>query len=158
MSLHTTAPRPMGGVPTQENSVERGAARAGALRVRVVDREALSVDTVDEVDRGAAQVRSAHPVHHDLDAAELVDDVALEVTLVEEELVAQSRTATGLHGDPQPQVIPTLLLQQGLGLLGGGVTERHACRSCLRARHDALPYFGGLSAGPTGPIPLTFPW
>ena len=54
-----------------DDSVERVAAGAGALRVGVVDGEALRVDPVDEVDRGAGQVRHAHPVDHDLDPAEL---------------------------------------------------------------------------------------
>ena len=60
------------------DSVERVAAGAGALRVGVVDREALRVDAVDEVDRGAGQVRRAHPVDDDLDAAEVRTTVAVE--------------------------------------------------------------------------------
>src|SRR6185436_19076209 len=73
-------------------SVERVAAGAGALGVRVVDREALGVDAVHEVDRGAAQVRGAHPVDNDLNPAEVTDLVAVEAALVEEELVAKAGT------------------------------------------------------------------
>src|SRR5664279_1712454 len=43
-------------------SVEGVAARAGVLRVGVVDREALLLDGVDEVDDGAVQVGFGHPV------------------------------------------------------------------------------------------------
>src|SRR6266498_2073928 len=50
-----------------DRSVERVAAGAGALRVGVVDGEALGVDPVGEVDGGAGQVGRAHPVDDDLD-------------------------------------------------------------------------------------------
>src|SRR4051812_45439164 len=105
-------------------SVERVAAGAGAARVGVVDREALLLDRVDEVDRGAAEVRAAHPVDDDLDATELVGLVAIEEPLVEEELVAQAGAAAGLNGDAQPQVVAALLVQQGLDLRGRGLAEQ----------------------------------
>ena len=70
-----------------------------------------------------AQVRRAHPVDDDLDAVEVGDDVAVERPLVEEQLVAQAGAATGLHGDPQPQVVAALLLDQGLDLHRGDVGE-----------------------------------
>src|SRR3954451_13019703 len=108
------------------SSVEGVAAGAGAARVRVVDREALLLDGVDEVDGRAAEVRDAHPVDDDLHATELEGLVAVEEALVEEELVAETRAATGLHRDPQPQVVATLLLQQRLHLESGGVTEDDA--------------------------------
>src|SRR6185369_16526959 len=57
--------RTVGG--TRLSSVERVAAGAGAGRVRVVDGEALLVDPVDEVDRGAGQVGDAEAVDDDLD-------------------------------------------------------------------------------------------
>src|SRR5689334_3027325 len=64
------------------DSVEGVAARAGALRVGVVDGEALGVDAVREVDGGAAQVGRAHPVDDDLDGPlgrrELAHLVAVE--------------------------------------------------------------------------------
>src|SRR5262245_33250925 len=47
------------------SAAERVAAGAAARGVRVVDREALLLDGVGEVDGGAAQVRGAHPVDDD---------------------------------------------------------------------------------------------
>src|SRR5918998_6138080 len=55
----------------EPRSVERVAAGAGATRVRVVDREALLLDAVDEVDDGALQVRGRHPVDADLQTVEV---------------------------------------------------------------------------------------
>lgn len=49
-------------------SVEGVAAGAGTARVRVVDGKALLLERVDVVDRGACQVRSAHPVDDDIEA------------------------------------------------------------------------------------------
>src|SRR5437667_10206399 len=99
----------------RELLVERVAARAGALRVGVVDGETLGVDPVGEVDRRARQVGRAHPVHDDLDGdavgRELGDHVAVERALVEEELVPQARAAAGLDGDAQSKVIPALLVE-----------------------------------------------
>src|SRR6201996_73667 len=107
-------------------SVEGVAAGAGAGRVRVVDREALLLDGVHEVDRGPHEVRRGHLIGHHADAAELLDDVAVERALVEVELVAQARATTRLHGHPQPQVVPALLGEQranlGRGALGEGNT------------------------------------
>ncbi|EGJ78010.1 hypothetical protein STTU_5221 [Streptomyces sp. Tu6071] len=114
-------------------SVEGVAAGAGAGRVRVVDREALLLDRVHEVDRGAAEVRGAHAVGDDLDAAELLDDVAVERALVEEELVAQAGAAAGLDGHAQREVVTAFLVQQGLDLRRGGVGQE-----------DALAHGGGL--------------
>src|SRR4051812_43792828 len=93
-------------------SVEAVAAGAGARGVRVVDREALLLDGVDEVDDRAAEVWAAHPVDDDLDAAELVGLVAVEEALVEEQLVPQARAAARLDGDAQPQVVTALLGQE----------------------------------------------
>src|SRR5437899_1751134 len=88
-----------------QNSVERVTAGAGVLRVRVVDGEALGVDPVGEVDRGAGQVGGAHPVHDDPDTVEVVHHVAVERALVEEQLVTQAGAAAGLYGDAQAQVV-----------------------------------------------------
>src|SRR4051812_36071630 len=57
--------------------VEGVAAGAGAGRVRVVDREALLLDRVDEVDHGAVEVGDAHPVDHDGHTVEVGHDVAV---------------------------------------------------------------------------------
>src|SRR3954451_11939056 len=65
------------------DSVERVAARARTGRVRVVDREALLLDGVDEVDGGAGQVGRAHPVCDHMHAAVRGNDVAVHVPLVE---------------------------------------------------------------------------
>src|SRR5260370_5402816 len=89
-------------------SVEGVAAGAGTRRVRVVDRETLLLDRVHEVDGRAHQVRGAHLVGHDLHAAELGDDVAVDVALVEVELVAKARAAARLDRDAQLQLVATL--------------------------------------------------
>src|SRR5919205_4469324 len=109
-------------------SVEAVAAGAGAGGVRVVDREALLLDRVDEVDDRAAEVGAAHPVDDDLDAAVLVGLVAVEEALVEEELVAQAGATTRLDGDAQPQVVAALLVQQRLDLGSGGLAQDDAGR------------------------------
>src|SRR6478735_11611028 len=97
-------------------SVERIAAGAGAGGVRVVDREALLLDGVDEVDGGALDVRCAHPVHGEVHAAEVDDEVTVERAVVEEQLVPESGAATRLNGDTQGKVVATFLVEQSLGL------------------------------------------
>ena len=99
---------------------KRVSAGAGTRRVRVVDREALLLDGVLEVDRGAVEVRDAHLVDDDLDPAEVGGRVAVEQALVEVELVDETRAAAGLHGDPQAEVVATLLLEQAADLVGRG--------------------------------------
>src|SRR5690606_5452656 len=126
-SPHRLSRRPAGG------SVEGVAAGAGARRVGVVDREALLLDRVDEVDGRAGAVRGAHPVHADREAAEVLDVVAVHLALVEEELVDQAGAAARLHGDTQRKVVTALLLEKVPGLLGGGVGEDDALlRGLLR--------------------------
>src|SRR3981081_3874729 len=68
-------------------SVERVPARARTRRVGVVDREALLLDGVDEVDRRALDVGGAHPVNGQVDAAELGGQIAVEGSIIEEEVV-----------------------------------------------------------------------
>src|SRR6266480_3886035 len=89
-------------------SVERVAAGAGPGRVRVVDRETLLLDRVDEVDGGAGEVRRAHLVGDHVHAFELGIDVAVDLALVEVELVTQARAAAWLNSDAKPQVIAAL--------------------------------------------------
>ena len=84
-----------------EGSVEGVSTGAGAAGVRVVDREALLLDGVHEVDDGAVEVGHAHPVDDDGDAVEVGDQVTVEGALVEEQLVAQAGAAAGLHGDAE---------------------------------------------------------
>lgn len=81
--------------------VEGIPAGARALGIGVVDGEALLLDRVDEVDRRATEIRGAHAVGDHTYAAEVLQDVSIEIAVVEEELVAKARTAPGLHGDPQ---------------------------------------------------------
>src|SRR5690606_34133565 len=78
-------------------SVEGVTAGAGVLRARVVDREALLLDRVHEVDGGAHEVGHAVAVDGELDPVVVGDDVSVERALVEVELVAQSRAASGRH-------------------------------------------------------------
>src|ERR1700740_3351307 len=106
-AIRTALPYPPGAT-----SVEGIAAGAGTRRVRVVDREALLLDRVHEIDGRAHQVGGAHLVGHDLHAAEVGDDVAVDVALVEVELVAQAGAAARLHRDTQPEVVATLLGEQ----------------------------------------------
>src|SRR5690606_40768132 len=73
--------------------VEGVAAGAGAGRVGVVDREPLLLDRVDEVDRRPVEVRRAHPVDDQIHTGEVPNRVALELPLIEEQLVAQPRAA-----------------------------------------------------------------
>src|ERR1700743_3714285 len=103
--------------------VEGITAGAGAGRVRVVDREALLLDGVHEVDRGAHEVRRGHLIGHHADSAEVLGNVAVERALVEVELVAQARATARLHGHPQPQVIPAFLGDQRAHLGRGGLGE-----------------------------------
>src|SRR5215207_11604627 len=93
-------------------SVEAVTASAGPGGIRVVDGEALLLDGVHEVDGGAHQVWSAHPIGDDVDATELPHDVAFEVALVEEELIAQARAAARLDRHPKRQIFAPLALEQ----------------------------------------------
>src|SRR5437764_620757 len=124
-------------------SVERVAAGAGTRSVRVVDGEALGVDPVGEVDGGAGEVRHAHPVDDDLEAVVAGAAVAVDLAVVEEELVAQARAAAGLYRHPQPQVVAALLFEQRLDLLRGDVGEDHTGRVVRLSRNR----LGGLRNG-----------
>src|SRR3984885_3782414 len=86
-------------------SVEGVAAGAGAAGVRVVDGETLLLDGVDEVDRGALDVRRAHPVDGELHAAEVGGEVAVERAVVEEQVVTQTGASPGLDRDSQRQIV-----------------------------------------------------
>ncbi len=101
-------------------------ASAGAASVRIVDREALLLDGVDEVDRGAAQVGGAHAIGDDADSAELAYDIAIEAAVIEEELVPQARASARLNRHAKGQVIATLGFEQGLDLQRRGVGEHDA--------------------------------
>src|SRR6478735_6651935 len=113
------------------NSVEAVAAGARAGRVGVVDREALLLDAVDEVDHGAVEVGDAHPVDHHGHAVEVGHHVAVEAALVEEELVAEAGAPTGLHGDAQGEVVTALLLEEALHLAGSNRAQVDAVGAAL---------------------------
>ena len=72
---------------------------------------------------GAVEVGRAHPVDDDGDAVEVGDDVAVEVALVEEQLVAQTGAAAGLDGDPQLRGRRGPPARAGSSPCGGGVAE-----------------------------------
>ena len=126
-------------------SVEAVAAGARARGIRVVDGEALLLDGVDEVDSGAHQVRSAHPVGHDIHTAKHLDDVAFKSAIVKEQLVTQTRATAWLHSHAKRKIFATFAFQEGLDLGRSPVGQddavcydrgveglfgcRHACQS-----------------------------
>ena len=126
------------------DSVEGLAAGAGVLGVGVIDREALTLNRVSEVDRGTAQVGHAHAVDDDLDAVEGTNRVAVKRAVVEVQLVDQAGAAARLNGDTQAQVIATLLLEEALDLRGSDVGEDDLVGGSLSCGlgHDA-PYCCG---------------
>src|SRR5699024_5805307 len=138
-------------------SAEGVSAGAGAARVRVVDREALLLDRVREVDRGPCQVRHAHLVDDHFHATERTDGVAIEFSFVEVQLVDQAGTAPRLYRDPQSQVVTSLLVEQCFDLAGGSigqgnfVTEFLRGGSCLRhLQSPRLVRTGGPVSLPAG--------
>src|SRR5690606_25986451 len=126
------ATNPSTGPPDRPgSSAERVPARAAARGVGVVDGEALLLDGVFEVDRGALEVGRAHLVDDHLDAVEVNGDVSVEQPLIEVELVDEARASTGLNGDTQAQIIAALLLAQRAHLCRGGIGQPHAVRGSL---------------------------
>ena len=117
-SVHAASPRTSAAAPARAprrrredimdkcsfGSVEGFAAGAGVLGVGVVDREALALNRVGEVDRGTAQVGNAHAIDDDLDAVEGTNRIAIERAIVEVQLVDEAGAAAGLNGDAQAQV------------------------------------------------------
>ncbi len=87
--------------------LERGAAAAGRLDVRVVDREARAHERVDEVDLGADEVRSAEGVDHDADTVDLDLVVPVLRSPVEAERVLEAGAAAALNGDPSTLTSPS---------------------------------------------------
>lgn len=102
------------------------AATAATTGVGVADREALSARRAREVDRHIGQERGAHPVHHDVDPADVAHHVAFEHLVVEVELVAHARAAARLGPHPQPQTLSTVLIQHGADLAGRRIAQAHA--------------------------------
>src|SRR6478609_8417928 len=123
-------------------SVERVSAGARTGRVGVVDREALLLDRVLEVDARTVEIRDAHLVDDDLDAVEVDGRVSVEHALVEVQLVDQSRASTGLDGDAQTQVVAALLLEQApdLGRRGVGQADSVGLGRGQRCVGHGSPY------------------
>src|SRR4029453_1128808 len=143
-------------------SVKAVATGARAGGVGIVDREALLLDRVDEVNGRAHQVWPAQPVGDDVHSAKDVDDVAVEAALVEEQLVAQSRAATWLHGDAQRKILTPLTFQEGLDLgcrlvgqdnavcrCGGAVEGLFGCRHGCHSRGARWPRKAGKKCAPS---------
>jgi hypothetical protein len=118
--------------------VERVAAGAGPGRVGIVDRETLLLDRVDEVDGGAGEVRGAHLVGDHVHALEHGVDVAVDLALVEVELVTQARAATRLNSDAKPQVVAAFGGQEiaHLGCRRRGEDDTLGCRLVLNRHMD----------------------
>src|SRR5699024_9689081 len=132
---HSEGGRRAGTAPTLTTtvrccSVERIATGAATARVRIVDRETLLFDAVDEVDRSAFHIRCAHPVDRELQAVEVLEQVSIEITLVKEQLVPETGTPTRLHGNTKVHIVAPLLLEQGLRLVGGGLAQGYAVGGC----------------------------
>ena len=114
-------------------------ARTRTGRVRVVDGESLLLDRVHEVDRRATEIGSTHAVGDHSHAPEIRHDVAVEAPVVEEELVAQTRTAPGLHRDAQRQIVPTLSFEERLDLGSRGLGQDDAvCGLCRVCAHEPI--------------------
>src|SRR5688500_2737657 len=143
--------------------MEGVAAGAGTGGHRVVDREALLLDRVDEVDGGAVEVRQAHAVDYDVDAVELAELVAVARALVEEQLITQTGAATGLDGYAHSKLVASRLVERALELGGGAVAQGHTIGGggCLGARavdcHLHLPG-GGPDNGVNASGAVFIPW
>ena len=90
--------------------LEGVAAAARGDGVRVVDLEARLLNRVQEVDRGALQVRRAERVDHDRDALERQLDVTLGGAGVEAEAVLEAGAPATLDRDAEDECCRVLLL------------------------------------------------
>lgn len=104
--------------------------RTRPTRIRVIDRESLLLNGVDEINGGTAEVRGTHPIRDHTNPAEVPGDVTVKRTVVEEELVTQARAAARLHSDPKRQVLTALGIQQRLNLGGGSIGQDDAFSRC----------------------------
>src|SRR6266571_2974519 len=120
--------------------VEALAAGAGALGVGVVDREAGLLERVKVVDLGAAEVRRAHPVGHDLDAGGLAADVAVERPVVEEQGVAKTGATARLDRDSQGKVLTPLAGEQVADLDGRSLGQAEDRCDGLRGLGHLAPF------------------
>src|SRR5919198_6684638 len=113
--------------------VERVAAGATSLGHWVVDGEPGLLERVDEVDGGFLQVGLAHPVDDQTDTELFGGDVARGDLFIGVLRVAKPGAPAWLHGDPEGDVEPPLLLQQFSYLPRCGFRQRdHSCSSLRR--------------------------
>lgn len=90
-------------------SAERLAAAAGALDVRVSEREPGTVEAVDVVELGAVQDGEALVVDHDRHAFEGEHGVAVGARGVEREVVLVAGAAAAAHAHAQGLVLGDVL-------------------------------------------------
>src|SRR5262245_46221484 len=125
------------------------AARRG--HVRVIDREP-ALETLDEVDLRALQVRSAEGVDDDGNAERVELMIALLRTGVETERVLEARAAAALNRDAQHLGLAGRLLRHQLADLGRGPCGEADQRLLFDRRHRShrsnVP--GRLNRAPTG--------
>src|SRR5687768_4214421 len=125
--------------PSGTLGIEGRAAAAGALRVRVLDREARAHEPFAVVEDGAAQVKDALGVDHDADAARR-EDLVVGLGLVEVHEVGHPAAAAALDADPEGPDRRVLLLafhealQLGRRQVGNADLAREAGRSLDRGR------------------------
>src|SRR5699024_307889 len=98
------------------------------------------------VDRSALHIRRAHPVDRELQSVEVLEQVSIEITLVEEQLVTETGTPTRLHGNTQVHVIAALLFEEGPRRRSGGRGQGYAVGGCSG--------FGWLRGGHRSPSVL----
>ena len=99
---------------------------ATALRIRVIDSEALLLDGVLEVDRGTVEVWAALAVNNDSDTIKLNDGIAVFDPLIKEQLVNESRASARFNGQTQPIVSIVFLCQKVLYFVCRGRCEFHS--------------------------------
>src|SRR5918996_984834 len=108
------------------------AAGAGALGVRVVDREARLLESVDPVDLGARKIGGAHLVDTYLEVPERGHHVVVHLAVVKVQGIAEPRAAARLDRNPE-RVFLILVLDASGGLLLE--QTKHLGRSRLCDQH-----------------------
>ena len=103
----------------------------------------LLLDRVNEVDGGADQIRSAHPVGDDADAVEIAHDVPVQLAFVEGELVSQAGAAAGGDRNPESQVVDLLGLKQRPHLVGRNLGEGDSLGHDVGIYAHVCPSFQG---------------
>src|SRR5262245_22632350 len=101
---HRHLHRRVGPRPPGPSGLERVAAAAGALGVRVLDREAGAVEAVDVVDLDPADVLDAHGVDVHLHALRLGDLVAVLLGVFPAQLVAEAGAPAAHDSEPEAPI------------------------------------------------------